>query len=88
MLGRAHKEDASRSNAHICFQRLIGVFWSRYSLTYWKSAIATLDSGSRACEIYAENINRTNSGEFKTKITSLMVSSDPHSFIESWAADE
>lgn len=56
----------------------------RYSLNYWKGLNVTVDKGSENCELYIVNVDKSTSGEHKVKLTSMLVSLELNSFIESW----
>ena len=46
-------------------------------MTYWKASYVTLLEYSESCTIILKNISRTDSGEHKIMLTSLMMSSEP-----------
>ena len=46
-------------------------------MTYWRALYVTLLKDSEVCTITVTNLNRTDSGENKIKVASLMMSSEP-----------
>ena len=53
-------------------------------MTFWKGLQVSVDQGSETCELYVRNSETTVSNEHKVKLTSMMVSLELASFIESW----
>ena len=53
-------------------------------MTYWKRIDVLLTPGSPFCAIEIENINNTETGEHKVKVSSAMISLDAGAFVDSF----
>lgn len=53
-------------------------------MSYWKKLNVKLAAGEQSCVVEVRNANKTETGEHKVKVDSLMVSLDPQAFVDGY----